>query len=475
MSKNDPTPPRSLHTPQNPPRLPTEDDPSSDDEDAPDLWSEELFPLNIIPFSDNDNYDEDPDYYTPPTSSGEEDDEEDEEEEEEDDINMNQQGQAAQAQAAQAQPAPPPPPTISGGQLSSVPVFTGNQGLDGLVYVEAIDRAKDQFGWTQIQTARAAVTRGGNAVANWIRGEKAAGVNFTAWNENNMVNMRSAFLTRFGPKYTTGGAVAAIADLKQRSGETVGGFLDRVKIAVDMLHYNVEEANRNQAFRDGYTRLVIAQFGSGVNDDIRQQIFGVPNPPETIAAVLAAATAVENEKHSKATKLVINPIEEEQPQEDKDTKKEQKTDSTDIEKECEMLKKQMKEILAIGKGSYRGRGRGGAANNGKCYGCGQPGHIRANCPSPQQQPYQYYRGRGNGWRGRGRGRGRPYQTRRGRYASNFGASRGRPAQFPIGDLTGHYEEDYDEEWNYEDEHDGYHDGYEYEDYQGSGNDPWGRY
>ena len=140
---------------------------------------------------------------------------------------------------------------------------------------------------------------------------------FTAWREDNMVNMRPAFLTRFGPKYTTGGAVAAIADLKQRSGETVGGFLDRVKIAVDMLHYNVEEANRDQAFRDGYARLVIAQFGSGVNSEIRQQIFGVPNPPATIAAVLAAATAVENEMNPKATKLVINPIEDEQPQAEK--------------------------------------------------------------------------------------------------------------------------------------------------------------
>ena len=80
-----------------------------------------------------------------------------------------------------------------------------------------------------------------------------------------MVNLRPAFLTRFGPKYTTEGAVAAIADLKQRSGETVGGFLDRVKIAVDMLHYNVAEAQRDDAFRQGYQRLVIAQFGSGVN------------------------------------------------------------------------------------------------------------------------------------------------------------------------------------------------------------------
>ena len=149
-----------------------------------------------------------------------------------------------------------------------------------------------------------------------------------------------------------------------------------------MLHYNVAEADRNAAFRAGYTRLVIAQFGGGVNDVIREQIFGVPNPPDTIADVLAAATAVENEKHSKATKLVINQVEDEKTQGDKVTKEDKKSDSSDIEKECELLKKQMKEILAIGKGSYRGRGRGGAANNGKCYGCGQPGHIRANCPSP---------------------------------------------------------------------------------------------
>ena len=295
-----------------------------------------------------------------------------------------------------------------------------------------------------------------------------------------MVNMRPAFLTRFGPKYTTGGAVAAIADLKQRSGETVGDFLDRVKIAVDMLHYNVAEADRNQAFRDGYARLVIAQFGGGVNSKIREQVFGVPNPPNTIADVLTAATAIENEKNPKATKLVINQVDSENPQQDKE-KEDNKNEMTSIAKECEELKKQMNEILSIGRNAYRGRGRGNRGgssnNNGKCYGCGQPGHIRANCPSPQQQPYQYYRGRGNGWRGRGRGRGRPYQTRRGRYASNFGASRGRP-QFPIGDLSGQWDYD-EEEWGYEeDDYEGQangYEGYDYNDYQGSGNDPWGRY
>ena len=48
--------------------------------------------------------------------------------------------------------------------------------------------------------------------------------------------MRPAFIERFGPVYTTSGAVSAISDLKQRSGENVASFMDRVKVVVSMLH-----------------------------------------------------------------------------------------------------------------------------------------------------------------------------------------------------------------------------------------------
>ena len=188
MSRKNTTPPRILQTPppQNLPVQADNEDSDTQEEEVLDIWSDELFPLNIIPFSDDDN-DNDPDYQAPQATETEESTSSSSEEEEEED-NM--------ANAAPAAPVP----AVSGGQLSSVSPFTGNQGLDGLVYVEAIDRAREQFGWTQVQTARAAVTRGGNAVANWIRGEKAAGINFTAWSQDNMVNLRPTFLTRFGPK-----------------------------------------------------------------------------------------------------------------------------------------------------------------------------------------------------------------------------------------------------------------------------------
>ena len=72
-----------------------------------------------------------------------------------------------------------------------------------------------------------------------------------------------------------------------------------------------------------------------------------PNPPNTIADVLAAATAIENEKNPKATKLVINQVDSENPTQDKN-KEDNKNEVTSIAKECEELKKQMNEILSIG-------------------------------------------------------------------------------------------------------------------------------
>ena len=129
MSKEDPTPPRILQTPpQNTPAQPDNKDSTSEEEDIPDICSDELFPLNIIPFSDDDTDNHDPDYIVPETIDSEDSISSfSEEEEEEPEDNMANAGQQ------QANIGPAPAPAVSGGQLSSVTPFTGNQGLDGLV------------------------------------------------------------------------------------------------------------------------------------------------------------------------------------------------------------------------------------------------------------------------------------------------------------------------------------------------------
>ena len=199
---------------------------------------------------------------------------------------------------------------VQGGQLSSITLFTGTKGLEALTYAEAIDGSLAQFGWTQAQAAQAAISRGGNAMANWIRGEWAAGITYNSWTKvaNGQRPLRPAFISRFGPVYTTSGAVSAIADLKQRNTENAAAFMDRVKIAVDMLNYNVPEADRNAAFRQGYVRMVVAECGGGLHEDLRAKVFGVPNPPATIEGALTAASAAEAEKTNH--KLVVSMIDE---------------------------------------------------------------------------------------------------------------------------------------------------------------------
>ena len=64
---------------------------------------------------------------------------------------------------------------VQGGQLSSLTLFLGTKGLEALTYAEAIDGSLAQFGWTLAQATQAANSRGGYAVANCIRGERAVG------------------------------------------------------------------------------------------------------------------------------------------------------------------------------------------------------------------------------------------------------------------------------------------------------------
>ena len=134
--------------------------------------------------------------------------EEDEEQEEEDiEDDPAQQNDADNNMAAQG---------VQGSQISSIPVFSGIAGLDGAAFADAIDQARDQFGWTEAQTAAVAKTRGGPAMTTWIRGQKAQGITFAAWATPNPVvagehYLRKSFMLRFGPKYTASGAVSALS------------------------------------------------------------------------------------------------------------------------------------------------------------------------------------------------------------------------------------------------------------------------
>ena len=352
---------------------------------------------------------------------------------------------------------------VQGSQISSIPVFSGIAGLDGAAFADAIDQARDQFGWTEAQTAAVAKTRGGPAMTTWIRGQKAQGITFAAWATPNPVvagehYLRSKFMLRFGPKYTASGAVSAISDLRQRPNETAAAFMDRVQIAVDMMNYDVAEGDRNPAYYQGYVRMVIAQFGGGLKEEIKSKVFGVPTLPNTIADVLKAATAAEAESRpSVQNKLTVNAVAEVTKETNEERKEEAPKDP------ISELTKQIGEVLAITK-KRTNRSVSGRPSNFRCYGCNQPGHYRRNCPNPSSGPPMW---------NRGRGRGQPrFMSRRAGFQRNFGPGRARPmfqrySQNAVEDYG-----EYQEQQGYEDYGD-YNQLPEYDVNYRSGNEYWG--
>jgi len=225
-----------------------------------------------------------------------------------------------------------------------------------------------------------------------------------------------------------------------------------------MLHYNVREADRNAAYRESYERMVIAQFGGGLVEDLREKVFGVPTPPNTISAVLTAVTAAEAEKHSKSTRLIVSEVEVTGEKEKPSDSEKKESDVSAIES----LQSQMKEVLAITRQSFGQKDKNDFSTY-KCYNCNRMGHIRSQCRVPVQVVNPTSRAQYQG-RGRAYTRGR-HVTRRGQFGRTTGFGRGGYGRstFEISDGPEWHndweEEDWDEELgNYP---------------MNSGNDYWG--
>ena len=111
-----------------------------------------------------------------------------------------------------------------------------------------------------------------------------------------------------------------------------------------MMNYAVDEADRNDAYYAGYVRMVIAQFGGGLKEEIKSKVFGVPTPLNTIADVLRAATAAEAESRpSVQNKLTVNAVAEVTTEKVPDQEEEGPKDP------IAELTKQIGEVLAITK------------------------------------------------------------------------------------------------------------------------------
>ena len=325
---------------------------------------------------------------------------------------------------------PADPGAVNPQQLTSLPVFNGDRGEGFVNWLECLETARQTYNWAEDSLVSVAKAKGGALVAEWDRANRIRDVSITHWADraDGTKGFRHMLIGRFGPKATSASAVLAVSNLQQGAKETCASFMDRVVLAVDKLNFNVTAETKNT---DGYKQMlkcsILAHFGAGLRDSIGKVILGAANPPDTVAAMLLAAEAVELEQ-AKLGAPGTSVLAVAEP-----SAKEELPEKSEIEK----LTEQMTEMVAAVKGTNQ--------RSNRCYNCNTPGHFRRDCPQP---PRAQGRGRGRGSRGSGAGRGSPARGRgvfvpysgyrgrgRGSYGGGYGGYSSGYSNYPRGQFA----------------------------------------
>ena len=174
---------------------------------------------------------------------------------------------------------------------------------------------------------------------------------------------------RFGPKYDSATAINAVSDLKQRSRELCAQFLDRVVLAVNKQNFNMGEADKQtEVYKAVFDAAIISYFGAGLRDDISKVVLGSADAPNTVAAMLDAAEAVEAEQDKVgAPGTSALAVQEEDYTADP---------LQDLTERFEEL------VAAIG---FRRR-KPFDKSKVRCYNCDKNGHFQNECSEPRRTP-----------------------------------------------------------------------------------------
>lgn len=338
--------------------------------------------------------------------------------------------------------------SVQGGQLASLPSFSGIPGTDGEAWLRQVDRAMKQFNWTDEQTATAARSKlKGDAMLFVDNQEDEDVEGLSRW--EGAKNLRSMLFERFSLTLSAATASHALDDLNQKTGETIDQLYDRVRYAVTKFLFDFQN-KKTESYKAIYQRLLFTQFKSSIHSSYRQAIFSSVQgqQPQTATELLEAARSTEKEagkckrdtlKKNVGEVATSTPTTEDDLQEGPPQKDEEPS-LKDLIKEVEALKKGFARRGRGGRG-YGGRGRGNGGRGGQqgspqvhtpfrgggrggagrghdprhCHNCGGRGHWKVQCPSfrpdtfptgqgphgqglPQQQQGGRGGGQGHQWR-----------------------------------------------------------------------------
>ena len=294
---------------------------------------------------------------------------------------------------------------VQGGQLNVIPVFSGEGKYDVEGWLDLVERAQTQFSWTDRQVTAIVKNKLTGSAAIWMRAtEKLAPQGFDSWVLQDDA-FKKKFTDKFLPARTEQGAVTAIMNLHQKTGEGVSAFYDRVILAVDKVNHNVsDEEKKTNAYQKGFHSQIMTFFAAGMRQQIREVVLGSNSPPLTMEALHTQAVATELQLSTKL-QTVKELVEVSQVEE------EAKKPEAKASPENNELKEIMKKLEALSTQKKRD------LSKVTCYCCRQKGHLATTCS--QRTRGGGARGRGGMQRGnggfRGRGSGQGNRGRRGNW------------------------------------------------------------
>ena len=276
------------------------------------------------------------------------------------------------------------PEAMKAAEINTISVFSGEKGPDAERFMDAVDRAKNAFQWSQADTARAAQQRMTGVASQWIKYNARLGVLFEAWSEaaNNEKCLRDAMEKRFITGRTLAASIGGLAELQQaqKSMESTSEFVERLSAALDRKNYDVSDTDKQAAaYRTSFTAELVKYLLHGLRDDLKSRVIGVPNAPTELSVILDICTKAEEEHISKQHIAAIS----------QETKPEPPT--------------QTKEVNAVASGKSRSTDPD-RFKKFPCNVCKKLGHWANTCSQkPKRQPNP--RGNNNGNNSRPRGRG----------------------------------------------------------------------
>jgi hypothetical protein len=301
---------------------------------------------------------------------------------------------------------------INANQLVLLGEFKGEAAEDIELFSMQVRRCRETFAWTQAQTSQLVQTRLKGSAGTWLRSKHKTTLpadHMEVWEhvEDNHVmpdtGLRHHLLQRFREPINVQAAVDAVADLKQKSSESVEEFYDRTVLAMDRKNHRATEHTKSTAvYKEKLIDDVFTFFAAGMREDLRMAAMGGPNPPLTADTLLTAARNAEKQKQKMKTPKFLTELQEEEASQPSTSNA---AAATSQEEGLALQLQELRHELE----AMKAQSGPGAQRDVECYKCGRRGHYSFNCPTLNKTSNG--RGRGGGRRGAPSG-GRLLQVRR---------------------------------------------------------------